>query len=260
MKNFKKIIWPFYRFLILTFKIKLDFHDIIEFFKIVSLSKGNYLFYKNVFSIIPSNNLIILDVGANDGWFSKVVYRFRKDLKIIAFEPLASMYEDLVRIKKLNKKFDFYNCAVGSEIGKVEISEYGTEGLSSLKDLSDEYQYNDHFNTSIKEKYEVKIIKLDDFILENKITNDLCLKIDTQGYEMEVLLGAQNTLKLGQIKFIIIELMTVEKYKEAKLYHEIINFLSEFDFQLVDIHQSYYEDNGEMSEFDALFKLKKIKK
>jgi len=256
MKNVKKIFWPFYRFLILIIEIKIDLHDIKEFFKMVPLSKGNYLFYKNIFSIIPSEDIVILDVGANDGWFSKVVYRFRKDLKIIAFEPLSSMYDHLVRIKKLNKKFDFYNCAVGSGIGKVEISEFGTEGLSSLKDLSDEYQYNGHFNTSIKEKYEVELINLDNFILNNEINNDLCLKIDTQGYEMEVLLGAQKTLNKGQIKYIIIELMTVEKYKGAKLYHEIIDFLSSLDFQLVDIHQSYYEENGEMSEFDALFKLK----
>lgn len=237
--------------------IKFDFHHVKEFFKIVPLSKGNYFFYKNIFSVVPLNDVIILDVGANDGWFSKVVFRFRKDLKIIAFEPLPSMIKSLNEIKKLNKMFEFYNWAIGAEIGHVEISEYGTEGLSSIKGLQKEYEYDSrHFNTSLKNTYNVEVNTIDNFIENKLIQNDLCLKIDTQGYEFEVLKGAEKTLKSGQIKFIIIELMTVKKYNDAKLYDEIINYLSQLGFRLSDVHQSYYETNGDMTEFDAFFKLK----
>jgi hypothetical protein len=82
---------------------------------------------------------------------------------------------------------------------------------------------------------------------------NIFLKVDTQGFEMEVLRGAKNLLEKGKIKIIFIELCTIEKYKGQAKYDEIFNYLHTFGFVLYDIHTSYWEDNGQLSEFDAVF-------
>jgi hypothetical protein len=54
-------------------------------------------------------------------------------------------------------------------------------------------------------------------------SNKILLKIDTQGFEYEVLKGAENSIKAGIFKWVIIELMTVEKYESAHLYTDIMS-------------------------------------
>ncbi len=106
-------------------------------------------------------------------------------------------------------------------------------------------------------KYPVNVVTLDWYLEENHIENPIILKIDTQGFEMEVLKGAAKALSSGKIKAVIIEVMTIQKYSSSALYNDIFDLLHSYGYVLYDLHQSYYEINGMLSEFDCAFILKK---
>jgi FkbM family methyltransferase len=260
-KTLYNFILFFYKIYKAILSVKLNIHAIRELkydlFNKVSLGEKNHVFYNNFFNnLIKDKNLLILDVGANDGWFAKIVFRYAPNLKVISFEPLKSMLPFLEIIKKSNANYSFENIGLGKAEGASTIKEYFTTGLSSLKEINSEYKYDlINFNQEIKDEYKVEIITLDNYIKINSINCNLCLKIDTQGYEMEVLEGAIKLFEDNRIKVVLIELMTLEKYEGAKLYNDIINFLEGFGFRLCDVHTSYYENNGKLSEFDAVFML-----
>lgn len=267
MKSLKKIIkknLKLYKYILAIYKvyiaikdIKISLHSIKELkwelTDSVGLGENNYIFYNNFFSYILNNSeLLFIDVGANDGWFAKVIFRFMPNATVVSFEPLKSMIPYLENLQNKRKNYKFENIGLGANNGSAVIHEFKTTGLSSLKNLNYEYD-NINFNQEIKNEYQIEITTLDSYISKNGISDLICLKIDTQGFEMEVLQGAKSLFEKKQIKIIIIELMTIEKYQGTHLYLDIINYLNNFGFKLIDIHTSYYEKNGRLSEFDSIF-------
>lgn len=248
-----------------TSRVRLNYDSIREFVwwqrGFVDLSHGNYKFYANIFPRLidrfqeSGTTVTILDVGANDGWFAKVVYRFSgPDTSVISFEPLRSMIPKLDFLAKRYTNYRYENIAVGDSNDKINITEYSTSGLSSLKGLSSTYSYSSqYFDTSVANKYPVNIVKIDQYLADHEITSPLILKIDTQGFEFEVLNGARQALSVGQIKAVIVEVMTIGKYEGAVLYPKIFEFLHTYGFTLFDVHPSYYEPDGTLSEFDCAF-------
>lgn len=242
-------------------RIKINYHALKElkydFRNSVSLGEKNHYFYSNIFNnLLKNTSSIIIDVGANDGWFAKIVFRFSPFTKVISFEPLKSMIPDLSDLKNTYSNYDYENLALGENVSEIMINEFNTAGLSSLKQLNAAYSYDQtEFDSSIKKQYTVQVTTLDLYVKSKNINDKICLKIDTQGFELEVLKGSLNLLKTNQIEVIIIELMLIEKYKNASLYDEILDFLHPFGYKLFDIHTSYYESNGQLSEFDAVFTL-----
>jgi len=176
----------------------------------VSLSPGNRKFYTNVLKGLNNlyteelSDLIILDIGANDGWFAKVVYRILgKDSLVISFEPLISMLPDLKLIADKFKNYKYENIGLGDSKKINNITEYKTSGLSSFKKISDQHKYNkQNLNTDLVSNYPVNIITLDEYLKNSNITNPLILKIDVQGFEYEVLQGIEWS---NRPKFIYLE-------------------------------------------------------
>ena len=99
-----------------------------------------------------------------------------------------------------NKNFYLNNVAVGDKKGKLEFNINANSGHSSFRNLipnttwikkkSNDIKI-DHNNYTIK-KVNAEIVTLDDYVNKKNITNIDILKIDTQGFEDKVLLGAKN--------------------------------------------------------------------
>lgn len=148
-------------------------------------------------------------------------------LNIIGYEPIPSIYLEsknkFPNVKLLNK-------AVGNINGKIKINiERSNEGQSSSILFMKKHL---KFFPQITFEYqlEVEMVKLDSDI-QNKEKYDV-LVIDTQGYELEVLKGAQELLK-NNIQIIVTELNKDELYEKCPLYPEIDKFLVDFGFKRV---------------------------
>jgi len=133
-----------------------------------------------------------IDVGANSGVYSilssKVI-----GCKTIAFEPNTEAFErliDNININRIDNKVSPINKGVGSAVGELY--------FSNDADTENKVSINVRTNTSL-----VPVTTLDnEMIISDAI---YVLKVDVEGFEMEVLKGARNLLKSGKISCIIIE-------------------------------------------------------
>jgi hypothetical protein len=83
-------------------------------------------------------------------------------------------------------------------------------------------------------------------------SNSILLKIDTQGYEYEVLRGALSVM--DQIRFIEVELSVQELYAGQKLYIELLDMLDKLNYKLISLEKSFEnKSNGTLLQFDAIF-------
>ena len=82
---------------------------------------------------------------------------------------------------------------------------------------------------------------------------DSLLKIDVQGFELDVLKGL--ALKIKCFKYIYVELSHVELYREQALYNEVSNFLVDSGFICQEVvNKSYF--NSKLVQADYLYKRK----
>jgi len=146
---------------------------------------------------------VVVDVGANIGYYTILLAdKVGKNGKVYAFEPDKTNFEILTKNIKTNnlKNVVAVNAAVGSKSGKLKLHK-------SKENFGDHKLYGKD-----KEIEEVKIIRLDNYLKNIKV--DL-MKIDTQGWEPEVIEGAKNIIKRD--KPIIFLEYSPASYKEAKL-------------------------------------------
>lgn len=150
---------------------------------------------------------VVVDVGANIGYYT--VLLAKKCKKVYAFEPDKINFEILKKNVEANKLKNVVaiNAAVGSKDEEKIL-------YKSKENLGDHKLFGDG------KKEKVKIIKLDSFIKEPV---DL-IKIDTQGWEPEVIGGAKKIIEKN--KPIIFMEYSPTSYKEAKLDgKKMMNFL-----------------------------------
>lgn len=150
------------------------------------------------------NKSIIVDVGANIGYYTVLLAKkVGKKGKVFAFEPDAINFEILEKNIKANKLENVVavKAAVGNKTGKLEL-------------YRSKENYGDHrlYGKKAEIKEEVEIVKLDEFLKNQKV--DL-IKIDTQGWEPEVIEGAKKIIE--ENKPIIFMEYSPASYKMAKL-------------------------------------------
>ena len=85
------------------------------------------------------------------------------------------------------------------------------------------------------EQIEVQVETVDAYVKKNNIKKINLLKIDVQGFEDEVLKGAQETLKLNKIDIIEIELIVGNMYEKTLSFNEIENLIYPYNYKLFAI-------------------------
>ena len=196
-------------------------------------------------SLITNSEPVIFDVGASNGTSVK---RYKKifDKPIIhCFEPIS---DDLNVIKDNfsdDQNLFLNNVGVGDESGYLNFNINAKRNTSSFRNLipnttwvkrrSKTFNVDDKKFT-IKEQ-NTKIITLDNYVTEKKISNIDILKIDTQGFEDKVLLGAKNLLKNNRIKLIQLELIFSEIYEKSLQIYDVEKTLIPNNYRLFGISE-----------------------
>ncbi len=148
---------------------------------------------------------LFIDVGSNVGSFtilaSKVI-----GANTIAFEPVQNTrerFERQIRLNSIEKKVDIRNKAIGNYNGKTFITNDKDEANYLV-------EINDNKNKSLSE---VEISKLDE---ELTLNQNFFLKIDVEGFEYQVLKGAEKVLSSEKLIGVIMELFWAERYNNTK--------------------------------------------
>ncbi len=159
----------------------------------------------------------IVDVGANDDPYGIEI----PNAEVFALEPNLHTF---LRLKRNTKKYSNIHCfsiGLSDKKGKAtlyDISEKGTTLATLQKDVLEESYGTKSTSTQIT------LSTLDDFVKDNNIKNVDLLKIDTEGNEYNVLLGAKKTLSKGKVKIVLFEFneMNVHNRVFFKDFYEIL--------------------------------------
>ena len=195
-------------------------------------------------------NPIIFDVGANEG---QSIERFKSIFPksiIHSFEPIKECYEKIIKIYD-KKNIFINNYALGDKDCERFFYINKNTYTSSFFKINNKYKElvnSDRINMSVKKK----ISTIDGYLALHKIKKIDILKIDTQGYELNILKGAKKSLK-NKIKFIELELILADYYKKKVKFYEIDKLLSENNFILYDMGNISYDKNKQLVWFDLLY-------
>ncbi len=176
----------------------------------------------------------VLEIGANIGYYALLEAKIVGEKGwVYAFEPSPYNFNLLKENIKLNgyKNIEIYQKAVGGKGGKMKFF------LSPYSNLSGFIKRNG------KEKaIEVEVIKLDEFLKEKKID---FLRMDIEGYEIEVLKGAKKTLSsVNKPKYIFIEIHSELLHKKNSSGEEIVRYLEKLGYSVI---KSFYRGHSEIS-------------
>ena len=185
----------------------------IKYFSLKILKYFDLYYQLKLFSFLKKNNYqnfdVFFDVGAHEG---ESIILFSKNFnikKIFSFEPSPINFKKLSQNKKFiqlrfkDLEINLENFALGQDKKKLIIKQLTESSSSTINEIDQNSKYfkkKNFFLNLIKsdffmEKIEINQIKLSDYLEDKKISKIDFLKIDTEGYEFNVLLGMGKHLK-----------------------------------------------------------------
>ncbi len=186
----------------------------------------------------------IFDVGANVGQ-SALNYEFRfPKAKIYAFEPVRGTFEKLEQAVRGHPRIHPYQCGMGKDRGETIIHVSPINTNSSIVHGRPE----DHGET-------IQLDSISRFCEEHKIETIDFLKIDAEGYEIEVLTGAAPMLKSQRISFILLECELLPRSGYYVPFQSIAEFLTPLGYEPFGMYEQslYWDGRKSLHFFNVLF-------
>ena len=212
--------------------------------------------YDSIYNYSKNLNFgILIDVGSHEGEFISRFLYLNKIKKFYCFEPNSILYKKLIKKYKSNKKILLFEYALGqnSSIQKLFLSKLSYN--STISPFNTDSNYLKFKNLILKDRNNKKFItirqkKFDEIFKKKNIKNSF-LKIDVEGYELNVLKGASKKIK--DVKYILIEHQFSNQYQNN--FKSVESLLFKYKFK--KIKNFYYPT---LHYRDILFKNKRLKK
>jgi len=199
---------------------------------------------------------IIGDIGANIGQSSNHFASIFTNAKIFAFEPDPKTFKDLVKNTAANDRIYGFNFGAGEQEETLNFYRHDNSELSSFVEAGAVISSGEEPEPKI---IDASVITLDQFDAFNEGID--FLKIDNQGFDLEVLRGADNLITQGKIKSILIEVSFGEWYKSSFNYPKLLEYLHQRNFIMIGIYNLDYSKGRRMISWgDCLFLHESAKK
>ena len=196
---------------------------------------------------------VVLDVGASDGAFAHDLRADGYRGRIVSFEPTAESFHLLGVRCSSDPSWECERVALGRVDGPATINVAGNASSSSLLPMAVR-----HVQSAPESRYvgveAVELARLDS-LQERLALSEMraFLKVDVQGYELEVLAGAEHTLA-GTLA-VECELSFVALYEAQPLFDDVVSWLRRAGFVLVGL-EAVHSDvrTGELLQVNGLFR------
>ena len=217
--------------------------------------------------LIKSKSPVILDVGANTGqslrefketWPNSVVHCFEPQEEcLVELEKSASVFTNVfvnnfaVGSKNTEEEFYTHNIHTGlSGFNKVNLE--SVDSIDRSKIISEDGQDFKKYKNNLNHSRRVLIKRLDEYVTNESLTKIDLLKIDTQGFEPEVLSGLGE--QLSDVSVVLTELMFYDYYERSLSFSDIEKFLLPSGFKLFNIsHIAQNPMNGRTDWVDVIY-------
>jgi FkbM family methyltransferase len=210
--------------------------------------------YKRPIDFIRARNIdLVVDIGANKGQYATSLRKDGYAGWIVSFEPTSAAHEALAARASKDGRWKALNLAVGDKEGAVEINVSEASDFSSFhQQLPAAVAFDPKARVIRRET--VRVVRLDDLFAELPPRKGAFLKIDTQGYEQQVLMGTSE--HLSDFLGVQMELPIVHLYEGTWWFHEAVAYMSERGFEISNLLPINYHraDEAALLEVDCIFR------
>jgi len=174
----------------------------------------------------------IIDIGAHKGEFLESMLKIEKLSFFYAFEPQKNIFNELNQKFSKNENIKLFNLAIDKEIANKKLKINKLSMTSSLAEINEKSLYLKFKNfltftkSNYEEEYDVQTNTVDK-IFEGISLKKTLLKIDVEGFEMNVIKGSQ--IKLKEITFVLLENQFGNHYKNNN-FNDVKKILLEQNF------------------------------
>ena len=196
-------------------------------------------------------NATVIDVGANIGLFSVFISKeIGPKGKLVAFEPVGDTFWRMQENLALNRCMNVVPLqqALSNKKGKATMNifpegygawnTFGKPVFGDIKSIDTE---------------KVEVTTLDAYMAENSIKTIDFLKIDVEGYERDVLEGARNTLKAGNVTYISFEISDIPLKGARRKPEDIFNYLKEYGYLAYEFDENLIRFKGPVAMSDTFY-------
>lgn len=209
--------------------------------------------FKRPIDFIRSRNVdLVVDVGANVGQYGANLRREGYAGWIVSFEPTTAAYKTLATNASRDERWKILNMALGEVGGTAEINVSEASVFSSIlpqRPAATAFSSQ----AAVVSVESIRLARLDDVFAELPENKSPFLKIDTQGYERQVLSGATNCL--SHFVGIQMELPIIPLYEGTWKFHEAVAHMDQRGFEVSNIVPVNYDqtDTASLVEVDCIF-------
>jgi FkbM family methyltransferase len=207
-----------------------------------------------LFHLRRSQIELVFDVGANTGQFALALFKVGFTGRVISFEPLSWAHSTLKKAAAKNSKWEVASrCALGAKVGSAVINIAGNSYSSSLRPMLES-----HLEAAPESAYvgaETVPVETLAGVIARSFPGGVprfALKIDTQGFEDEVLdgIGAY----IDQCAAVLLEMPLGSLYGGAADLPTLFTRLVKSDLRCVGLSPGYKNPRtGDVIEVDGLF-------
>jgi FkbM family methyltransferase len=185
------------------------------------------------------------DVGANKGQTITAVLNAFPKATIHAFEPSPETFDrHLALLASWNIKVN--KCGLGSTTGVLTFHENDSSDMSSFLPLGPSGWGN------VSRKITVPVTTVDEYAAKNEIDHIDLLKIDTQGFDLEVIKGAGAMLGRGRIDLLLTEVTLDALYVGLPRFDQIYGFMADRGYAVTGFYDQRRRGRI-LGWFDAMF-------
>lgn len=194
---------------------------------------------------------LVLDVGAARGGYAGDLRAFGYTGRIISFEPLAAAFADLETTCAGDPSWTAVNVALGATSGRATINVASNSDSSSLLEMASAHR-DAAPAIDITAQEEIEVARLDD-LAPTLLPPSRApyLKLDTQGFERQVLDGGAATV--AECVGLQLELSFVPLYEGGMLVDEAISHAYDLGFTLMGIERGFGSSTGQTLQADGVF-------
>ena len=191
----------------------------------------------------------IIDIGVAEG--TAAFYDAFPDAHLVLVEPLPDLYhEALTRIQKRPQPVTLLPVAAGAAAAEaiinIEMNALAKSSLLERTELTKE--------TAGTQQRTIQIERLDRLLQEGVFMGPFGVKIDTEGFELNVIKGL--TAVLSQIDFFIVEVSIAKRFEGSYTFAEFIAYMEEIGFEVTDMLSFVRADKVGTRFLDLVFKQK----
>jgi len=174
----------------------------------------------------------VLDIGANTGQFAQEIHELLPSAIIHSFEPVPQVFEELEKNLETIPGAKAYNLGIGADDGQLSIYVNEFSPTTSLLSMTPQQksEFGHRFPEITKMGYElvVEVKRLDNIATEINLSSPYLIKVDTEGYELNVIMGGSKVIRNADV--VIMETSFYELYKGQALFSEVHDAMNDLGF------------------------------